>query len=428
MIVVRLFLWLIILGVLASPVVAWYGLDDAPLVTESAKVNVRDIQSAKDFLNQYDPRNLPDGRITTITANQGQINTALAAALAAVPGLKARIVPSRFGLLAAITGQVPIPDNPFGKYVNISMLVESSTTGLKIGRLSIGEIKIPTAIVRPVFILVMDQVAGPGRGKAFLETIRSVQVTGSQVRVVYRPKDGLLDELKTAAKKTVVAGDATITRIYWEALHDIHRRTPTGARVSLTQYLPPMFALAKRRSAGGNAIEENKGAIFALAMFFGDIRIERFVGKVRQGEYTGPPRKLGHVRLQGRHDWVQHYLLSAGLALAGGRGIADFIGEIKEVQDATNKVSGFSFTDIAADRAGVRFAEVATGSVDGAREVQNFLSRGISESQFFPEIRDLPEGLTDAQFKSRYGERESAAYKRQIADIDRRIAQIPLYR
>ena len=29
---------------------------------------------------------------------------------------------------------------------------------------------------------------------------------------------------------------------------------------------------------------------------------------------------------------VQHYLLSAGLALAGGRGIADFIGEIKEVQ------------------------------------------------------------------------------------------------
>jgi len=428
MIVIRLCRWLIILGVLASPIVAWYGLEDTPLVTESAKVNVRDIQSAKDFLKQYDPRNLPDGKITTITANQGQINTALAAALAAAPQLKVRIVPSRFGLLAAITGKAPLPDNPFGQYVNISMLVESSTTGLKIGRLSIGEIEIPTTIVRPVFILVMDQIAGPGRGKAFLETIRSVQVTGSQIRVVYRPKDGLLDELKTAAKKTVVAGDATITRAYWEALHDLHRRTPEGSHVSITQYIPPMFALAKRRSAGGNAIEENKGAIFALAMFFGDIRIERFVGEVRRGEYKGAPRKLSHVRLQGRHDWVQHYLLSAGLALAGGRGIADFIGEIKEVQDATNKVSGFSFTDIAADRAGVRFAEVATGSVDGAREIQNYLARGIGEGQFFPEIRDLPEGLTDAQFKSRYGERESAAYKRQIAEIDRGIAQIPLYR
>ena len=86
-------------------------------------------------------------------------------------------MPSRFGLLAAITGEAPLPDNPFGKFINISMMVESTTTGLKIGRLSIGEIEIPTAIVRPVFILVMDQVAGPGRGKAFLEMIRSVQVT-----------------------------------------------------------------------------------------------------------------------------------------------------------------------------------------------------------------------------------------------------------
>ena len=117
-------------------------------------------------------------RITIITANQGQINTALTAALAAVTTFKARIVPSRFGLLAAITGEAPVPDNPFGKYVNISMLFEASSDGLKIGRLSVGEIEIPTAIVRPVFILVMDQVAGLGRGRAFLETIRSVQVTG----------------------------------------------------------------------------------------------------------------------------------------------------------------------------------------------------------------------------------------------------------
>ena len=179
MVVVRLFLWLIILGLLASPVIAWFGLEDAPLVSESAEVNVRDVQWAKAFLKQYDPRNLPDGKITTITANQGQINTALAAAPASVPQLKAQIVPSRFGLLAAITGETPLPDNPFGKFINISMMVEPTTTGIKISRLRIGEIEIPTAIVRPVFILVMDQVAVPGRGEAFLEMIRSVQVTSN---------------------------------------------------------------------------------------------------------------------------------------------------------------------------------------------------------------------------------------------------------
>ena len=184
MIVIRFFFWLIILCVIASPLVAWYGLDDKPLVISSAKVGVQDIQSAKDFLKQYDPNNLPDGRVTIVNANQRHIN----AALAAVTMFKARIVPSRFGLLVAITAEAPVPENPFGKYVNISMLVESSSDKLKIGRLSVGEIEIPTAIIRPVFILVMDQVAGRGRGKAFLETIRSVQVIGPQVRVVYRSK------------------------------------------------------------------------------------------------------------------------------------------------------------------------------------------------------------------------------------------------
>ncbi|CAN0445043.1 unnamed protein product, partial [Discosporangium mesarthrocarpum] len=426
MIVIRIFLWLIIIGIFASPVVAWYGLDDTPLVTKGPKVGVQDINSAKKFLEQYDPRNLPDNKTTVINANQRQINTALAAALAAAPFLKARVVPSRFGLLGAVTAAPPIPDNPFGKYVNVRMLIESSTNGLKIGRLSIGEIEVPAAILRPVFILVMDQVAGAGRGKAFLETIRSVQVTGSQVRISYRPKDGLLDDLKSAAKDTVAAGDPKITKVYWQKMHEIHRATPTGSRVSMVQYLQPMFALAKQRSAGGNAVEENKAAIFAMAMFFGDIRLERFIGKVREGAFADGPRKISHVRLQDRHDWVQHYLLSAGLTLAGGRGIADFIGEAKEVQDASNKVSGFSFTDLAADRAGVRFAEIATGSVDRARRMQEFLSRPIGEKQFFPDIRDLPEGLTAAQFKAQYGERDSAKYKRMVAEIDRRIATISM--
>lgn len=419
MIVIRLVLWLIILGIFASPVIAWYGLDDTPLVAKGPNVDVRDINSAKAFLRQYDPRNLPDGKTTVISANQRQINTALAAALTAAPFLKARIVPSRFGLLGAVTVSPPIPDNPFGRYVNVRMLIESSTDGLRIGRLSIGDIEIPTAIVRPAFIAVMDRLAGPGRGKAFLETIRSVKVTGSRVSVAYRPGDGLFDNVKA---------DAKITRVYWERLHDLHRANRTRGRASLSRYLQPVFALAKRRSAGGDAIEENKAAIFALAMFFGDIRLERFIGKVRTGEYTGAPRKISRVRLQGRHDWVQHYLLSAGLAVAGGRGIADFIGEAKEVRDATDKASGFSFTDIAADRAGVRFARIATGSEDGARRIQSILSRPVGESGFFPKVRDFPEGLTAAQFKARYGERESAAYRRVVAEIDRRIGRIPMYR
>lgn len=307
------------------------------------------------------------------------------------------------------------------------MVVESSDAGVRIGRMSIGEIEVPTAIVRPTFMLVMDQVAGPGQGRAFLETIRSVRVSGNNIKIVYQPKDGLLDDLKSAAKNTVVAGDPKLTRVYWEHIHAVYERIPRDQRASLSDFLRPVFALALQRSSTGDPVEENKAAILALAMFFGDIRVERFVGKVREGKYASLPPKASHVRVQGRYDWIQHFLLSAGLTVSGGRGIADFIGEAKEVQDSSGS-SGFSFTDIAADRAGVRFAEIAIGSPSDARRVQETLSKVSSEKDYFPEVRDFPEGLSAATFSSRYGDRNSDAYLKVVAEIDSRIARIPLYR
>ena len=45
-----------------------------------------------------------------------------------------------------------------------------------------------------------------------------------------------------------------------------------------------------------------------------------------------------------------------------------------------------------------------------------------------PPVLDLPEGLTESEFKQRYGDRQSAAFKQVLAEIDRRIERIPLYR
>ena len=197
MIVIRLFLWLTITVTFASPILAWYGLEHTALAAEGPNSSVSDINAAKKFLQKFDPRNLPDGESTTIRANQHHINNALAAALAAAPFLKARIVTSRFGLLGAVTVFPPIPDNPFGKYLNIRMLIESSNEGLQIGRLSVGDIELPTAIFLPLLTLVMDKLAGVGSGEALLESIRSVEVSRSQVVIVFRPKGGLLDDRKT---------------------------------------------------------------------------------------------------------------------------------------------------------------------------------------------------------------------------------------
>ena len=149
---------------------------------------------------------------------------------------------------------------------------------------------------------------------------------------------------------------------------------------------------------------------------------------MRTAQQKSKRRTISHVRLNGRHDFVQHFAISAGLTLTGGEDTANIIGVLKEVKDAASKKSGFSFTDIGADRLGVRFAKKATENRKKALEFQSVLSTATSERRFFPTFTDLPEGMTTAQFKTRYRDTKSQKYKDEIAKIDRRINAIGMYR
>ena len=87
-------------------------------------------------------------------------------------------------------------------------------------------------------------------------------------------------------------------------------------------------------------------------------------------EWPLPKRRT--VTLQGRVDWAQHFIISAALTLVGGDIISDAIGLFKEVEDSRIG-SGFSFADLAADKAGTRFGGYAT-SVRQASELQERLA------------------------------------------------------
>ena len=65
------------------------------------------------------------------------------------------------------------------------------------------------------------------------------------------------------------------------------------------------------------------------------------------------------VTLQQRWDYPLHFLISALVAAEAGTPLADAVGLWKELTDARRGGSGFSFEDLAADRAGTRFGELA---------------------------------------------------------------------
>jgi len=133
------------------------------------------------------------------------------------------------------------------------------------------------------------------------------------------------------------------------------------------------------------------------------------------------------VTLSGRSDFAKHFLVSAAIAAEAGSPLADAIGVYKEVEDSRTG-SGFSFNDIGADRAGARFGEVASQSPGRARELARALASGVKESDFMPDVSDLPEFMPEAEFKRRYGGVDAPAYKDMMATIEERIAARPLLR
>jgi uncharacterized protein YfiM (DUF2279 family) len=139
------------------------------------------------------------------------------------------------------------------------------------------------------------------------------------------------------------------------------------------------------------------------------------------------PRPVPHqVLLSQRDDFAKHFIVSAALAASDGSPLADAVGLNKEIADSRGG-SGFSFNDIAADRAGVCFGESAAKSAT-ANKLQAKVAAGIIESDLMPAAADLPEYLPETEFKRRFGGIDGVEYKKMMAKIEQRVAALPFYR
>jgi hypothetical protein len=119
-------------------------------------------------------------------------------------------------------------------------------------------------------------------------------------------------------------------------------------------------------------------------------------------------------------------VVSAGLYASRVGGATLGIGELKELVDSAAGGSGFSFDDMAANLAGIRLATLLLETP--AEGWTGILGRIGSESDLMPAIDDLPSGMTEAEFVARFGSLESPGYAAVIAEIERRIEALPLYR
>ena len=398
------------------------GIESRPLVEATSSPQQDDVERIKSLLYAHDPRDLQGGEVRTITVSQRDLNIALRSLLPLSERQRARVTLQND--LGTFNYTLQLPPNPLGNYFNFSLALGTSGGELDVQWISAGTFRMPGWTLAPLvsggeYLLERRFV----EYRAAHEALQEISLRPEELAVTYRWDPALMEQMEKRGREMLLpAADRERALAYYRELSALSRGV--GSSASLSRLLGSLFALADRRSVGGDAAAENRSLLLVLGTVLNRSSMHRLVG--------GSPDDLGpmhyYVRwtLAGRNDLAQHFAISSAIAVAGGSVLADAIGAYKELDDSRGG-SGFSFADLLADRAGVELAEAATGSA--AQSVQRLMAEdGLQESDFMPSLDDLPEGLMEMQFRQGYGDLDDARYGDVKREINTRLALLPLHR
>jgi hypothetical protein len=406
-------LGLALLALLGAPVLLLNSaLAPEPSVSLTADVTTGDIARVINLVREHDPRRVRPGRQERVVLRERDIDVLFNHIAYRRLGVPVRIELTQG--VAEIEGSLHVAANPFGRWLNVQLRLRERAGMPEIESLQVGGLPLPAALGLPL--------ARYAAGLAGLES--ELEMAGDIVqRVNFLPQNLALSyELQRDSAERIVA--ALIARPEQERLKAYSDRLVTLAAVaptmgsSLAGWMGPMFELARQRSAaGGDAAAENRAAILVLTLYANGRNLGSVLPAARHWQRPRPQR----LTLAGRDDSPLHLLISAALVVEGTGPLSKAVGLFKEVADSRG-ASGFSFNDLAADRAGTRLGELA---MQQPLRLQTALAGVVQEADFMPHAADLPEAMAEPEFKRRFGGIGEPRYVAMVAEIDRRVSALP---
>lgn len=311
-------------------------------------------------------------------------------------------------------------------FINVSASVEQGP-GVQLSNVKVGYLPIPDALARYLIIHLGDQLADLTITERVLARVNHIDIDPDEIRITLAPVADLITELKT--RVTVLDDEQRelrdLTSAYLQFLTNLRVSAQTPMTPSAIDYLRPLFAQVSKVALPDQRAEHNKAAILAMAIFAGSQHFSRFVGGMdaRLLQQARVPHRL-HLRQ--RHDLYLHFIFSAALEILSNQQTTFAIGEFKEFMDKSLSGSGFSFADLAADMTGAYFARCAISQTH-ATVITERLSLLYREPMLMPQIDDLPENLSAAEFERQIGAIDGPVYQGLTEQIKQRIRALPLF-
>lgn len=410
----KLIFLLILLSPLAAAALAWFALADRPLVTDSITLSHQDIARAKAILKANDPRHLPPGSRRTIELGASDLNLAGSYLIKQMFDGSSRIALHDNRLNLKVSAVVPML--PMRNIINLDTTIRADQGHATITEFTVGQVPVPGPMATLIARYLISRFYVREQIDTAAKLVRDLRLYPDRLQLTYQWNPALIEQ---ARDTLLTGGDRDALKFYHDQLTGLQAQN-VGRRGSLVDLLAAMFSAALQRSKAGDPVIENTALLTVLGAWASHQDLSRLV----PGTLSRPGRF--RLKLQRRGDFAQHFLTSAALAARSDGALSDAVGLFKEIAD-TDQGSGFSFTDIAADRAGTRFGELATRSPESAHAVQRRLAAGLVETDLMPPARDLPEHMDAATFKQRFGYVGSPAYHAMMQEIEQRIDACSLY-
>lgn len=416
--ILSVFLLLLVAIPFAFSDILYQMMAEQPAVNRTAEFTPEHVERARRIVGKNDPRTMKSGVLRTLVLSQEEIDLAVNYLVSQYARGSSHIVlqPGKMMLSASFE----LPDNPFGRFLNISAALHE-TDGLPVlDTLQIGQLSVPKPLADRLLEYALQQLNTREDYQIASDVIKKISVADGRFSVIYDWQADLPDRIRSTM---LSREEQERLKVYQERLVENDRSHSGAAAMTIADVMMPLFRLADERSRNGDAVVENRAAIVVLAFFVNGKGLKAIVPAAREW----PQPRSRKVLLAGREDFTQHFTISAAIAAHAGAPLSDAIGLYKEIGDSRGG-SGFSFNDIAADRAGTRFGELAVRNNESALRLQRQVAATVRDSDILPKIADLPEFMPEAEFKKRFGGIGSPPYKRMMEDIEKRIAALPLYR
>jgi hypothetical protein len=418
-IILHFFLLLLGALVILCTLLVFFGVSDEPDIAVAWTLTHDDIARAKKIL--YEGSKTKPDEISTIELTQPDLNLAANYLLNRYRKSAVQIELKNDVLRFTVT--MTLPNNSLGHYLNISFRLgnENQSEIPSLTKFKAGKLLLPAKFAAFVIDNIIRHTSLNEYFILATRPIKSIKIDQQKVTISYYSS---MKTMIQARDFLTQSSDNSNFDIYQKKLAEIVAKHDPAWRLSLADLLKPLFELALQRSTLENAIEENKMVIIAVNNYVNRKETKKFLS-FPASKLTGEKRYS--TFLYKRIDLAQHFIGSAAITASVNGQVAKVVGEEKELSDAQGG-SGFSFIDLAADKAGTRFGEMATSSPENARKIQKAMSTIKDYSDFMPDPTDLPEHMNEAEFKQRYQAVDSATYQELSKQIDARIAATPIYK